>query len=205
MTYETGWYLYKRLRHAMTQESDRCQLGATCRGGWTPIVEADDVYLGDERNEGSGHRRQDPRHCRRERYARGRMGVVVMQVVSGFSNERASAFAMPHRAGAQVLTDSTPAFHVFGEGGRTHDAIVTGGKRPARERGAPFFDANTLISNLSTALKATYKLFSAKHLPDYLGAFCWTSNRRRNMRGMIGALCSAAEARSRLTRRAVYA
>jgi hypothetical protein len=54
-------------------------------------------------------------------------------------------------------------------------------------------------------LKATYKVFSPKHLPDYLGAFCWTTNRRRNMRGMIGALCSAAASSSRLTRRTVYA
>ena len=102
-------------------------------------------------------------------------------------------------------TDGTPAFHVFGEGGRTHVATVTGGKRPERDRGAPFFNVNTLISNLSTALKATYKVFSPKHLPDYLGAFCWTTNHRRNMRGMIGALCSAAASSSRLTRRSVYA
>jgi hypothetical protein len=38
-----------------------------------------------------------------------------------------------------------------------------------------------------------------------LGAFCWTTNHRRNMRGMIGALCSAAASSSRLTRRTVYA
>jgi hypothetical protein len=73
-----------------------------------------------------------------------------------------SAFIAP---GALVHTDGTPAFHVFGEGGRTHVATVTGGKRPQREHDAPFFNVNTLISNLSTVLKATYKLFSPKHLP----------------------------------------
>jgi hypothetical protein len=54
VSYPTAWYLHKRLRHAMTQESERCQLGAPVEGSWTPIVEADDVYLGGERNEGSG-------------------------------------------------------------------------------------------------------------------------------------------------------
>ena len=49
VSYPTAWYLHKRLRHAMTQESDRCQLGAPIEGGWTPIVEPDDVYLGGER------------------------------------------------------------------------------------------------------------------------------------------------------------
>ena len=38
----------------MTEQSDCCKLGAPGQDGWTPIVEADDVYLGGERNEGSG-------------------------------------------------------------------------------------------------------------------------------------------------------
>jgi len=73
-----------------------------------------------------------------------------------FTNAAAAAFRDAHLApGAQVCTDGAPAFHVFGEGGRKHVAIVTGGKRPDRELGAPFFNVNTLIANLSTALKAT--------------------------------------------------
>jgi hypothetical protein len=206
VSYPTAWYLHKRLRHAMTEESGRCQLGAPAEGGWTPIVEADDVYLGGERNEGSGTAGKTRVIAAAERWPSGRMGAVIMRVVDSFSNQAAAAFRDSHIAlGAVVYTDGTPAFHVFGEGGRTHIATVTRGKRPERERGAPFFNVNTLISNLSTALKATYKVFSPKHLPDYLGAFCWTTNHRRNMRGMIGALCSAAASSSRLTRRAVYA
>jgi hypothetical protein len=206
VSYPTAWYLHKRLRHAMTEESDRCQLGTPAEGSWTPIVEADDVYLGGERNEGSGTAGKTRVIAAAERWPSGRMGAVVMRVVDSFSNQEAAAFRDSHIAiGAVVHTDGTSAFHVFGEGGRTHVATVTGGKRPERERGSPFFNVNTLISNLSTALKATYKVFSAKHLPDYLGAFCWTTNHRRNMRGMIDQLCSAAASASRLTRRAVYA
>jgi hypothetical protein len=206
VSYPTAWYLHKRLRHAMTQESARCKLGAPTEGRPTPIVEADDVYLGGERNEGSGTAGKTRVIAACERDPSGRMGAVAMEVVSGFTNEEAAVFRDAHIApGAQVYTDGTPAFHVFGEGGRNHVAIITGGKRPERERNAPFFNVNTLISNLSTALKATYKVFSPKHLPDYLGAFCWTTNHRRNMRGMIGALCCAAANASRLTRRTVYA
>jgi hypothetical protein len=206
VSYPTAWYLHKRLRHAMTEEGRRCQLGAPVEGGCTPIVEADDVYLGGERNEGSGTAGKTRVIAAAERHPSGRMGTVAMAMVSGFTNAEASAFRDAHIApGARVHTDGTPAFHVFGEGGRIHVATVTGGQRPERERGAPFFTVNTLISNLSTALKATYKVFSPKHLPDYLGAFCWTTNHRRNMRGMIGALCSAAASARRLTRAAVYA
>jgi transposase-like protein len=206
VTYETAWYLHKRLRHAMTEETDRRQLGAPGEGGWTPIVEADDVYLGGERNEGRGTAGKTRVIAAAERHPSGRMGSVAMEVVGGFSNEEAEAFRDAHIAvGAQVHTDGTQAFRVFGEGGRTHVATITGGKRPERERGAPFFTINTLIANLSTALKATYKVFSPKHLPDYLGAFCWTTNHRRNMPGMIGNLCRAVATASRLTRRTVYA
>jgi hypothetical protein len=69
----------------------------------------------------------------------------------------------------------------------------------------PFFTVNTLISNLITVLKATYKVFSHKHLPDYLGAFCRTTKHQRDIRRMIGALCNAAASASRFTRRTVYA
>lgn len=206
VSYPTAWYLHKRLRHAMTEESDRVQLGAPTEDGLTPVVEADDVYLGGERNEGSGTAGKTRVIAACERHPSGRMGAVVMKVVDSFSNAEAAAFRDDHLApGARVYTDGTPAFGVFGEGGRSHTAIITGGKRPERDRGSPFFNVNTVISNLSTALKATFKVFSPKHLPDYLGAFCWTTNHRRKMRDMIGALCCAAATSSRLTRRSVYA
>src|SRR3954454_21897127 len=158
VSYPSAWYLHKRLRHAMTQESDRCQLGAPAEAGWTPIVEADDVYLGGERNEGRGTAGKPRVIAAAERQPSGRMGAVAMAVVRGFSNEEAAAFRDAHLApGAHVHTDGTSAFHVFGENGRTHLAIITGGKLSERERGTPFFVVNTLIANLSTALKATYK------------------------------------------------
>lgn len=134
------------------------------------------------------------------------MRAVILRAVDSLSNEAAAAFRDSHIGlGALVHTDGTLAFQVFGEGGHSHVATVTGGKRPERERGGPFFNVNSLISKPSTAPKATHKVFSPKHRPDHLGAFCWTTNRRRNMRGMIGALCGAAARTSRLTRRTVYA
>ena len=134
VSYPTAWYLHKRLRHAMTQESDRCQLGAPVEGSGTPIVEADDVYLGGERNEGRGTAGKTRVIAAAERHPSGRMGAVAMEVVSSFSNAEAEAFRDAHIApGAQVHTDGTPAFHVFGEGGRTHVATVTGGTLRANE------------------------------------------------------------------------
>ncbi len=204
--YETAWYLHKRLRHAMTERTERYSLGgASDDDAAPPVVEADDVCLGGERNQGSGTEGKTCVIVACERHADGRMGHVAMRAVSAFSSEAVAAFRDAHiAAGATVHTDGLRAFNAFGEAGRAHVATVTGGGRPERERSAPFFTVNTLVANLSTALKATHKRLSPKHLPDYLGAFCWTTNRRRNMRGMVNALCRAVAASSRLTHKGVY-
>jgi transposase-like protein len=36
VSYDTAWYLHKRLRHAMTEETDRCQLGGPDDSGSKP-------------------------------------------------------------------------------------------------------------------------------------------------------------------------
>ena len=207
LRYDTAWYLHKRLRHAMRQQTGTERLGGPGEGkGGTPIVEADDVYLGGERNEGRGTAGKTRVIAACERHAGGRMGRVALQVVARFSSAEAKAFGQARLApSATVYTDGLKAFAALAEDGRTHVATPTGGTRPARARSAPFFVVNTLVANLSTALKATHKRFSPKHLPDYLGAFCWTTNRRRAMHAMVPALCAAAAAAAPITRKAAYA
>jgi len=207
LSYPSGWYLHKRLRHAMTERDGRYVLGGDPPdGGPAPIVEADDIYLGGERNEGHGCAGKTHVIVAAERRVGGRMGHIAMQMVSGFTTATVQAFREAKIAPkALVHTDGLKAFNAFGQAGRTHERTVTGSKRPPRERGAAFFVVNTAIANLSTAIKATHKAISPKHTQDYLGAFCWTTNRRRDMTGMVLALCRAIAVSSRLTRRGVYA
>src|SRR6201989_2802333 len=54
VSYPTAWYLAKRLRKAMTARGARHLLGGPGQDGTPVVVEADDVYLGGERNQGSG-------------------------------------------------------------------------------------------------------------------------------------------------------
>ena len=207
VSYPTAWYLEKRLHHAMTQREARYVLGdAPADGSAAPVVEADDVYLGGERNFGSGTAGKTTVIAAAERHAGGRMGRVSMKVVAGFTAAALRAFADKCLATtAHVHTDALRAFNAIGEAVGRHDVTRTGSGRPPRTRGAPFFVVNTAIANLSTAIKATHKAISAKHADDYLGAFCWTTNRRRDMTGMVPALCRAATAAPHLTRRSVYA
>ena len=209
VSYPTAWYLHKRLRHAMTERGARHQLGgAPADGGDTPTVEADDVYLGGERNQGKGTAGKTRVIAACERSPSGHMGYVVMKVVDSFTVANVAAFRDAHiAAGALVHTDGLPGFVGFADPAsqRTHQVTVTGARRPDRARGSAFFWINTAIANLSTAIKATYKAPSAKHLPDYLGAFCWTTNHRRNMGGMINAACRAIATSTTITRNAAYA
>jgi transposase-like protein len=85
VSYPTAWYLHKRLRHAMTERESRYVVGGPGTDGSAPVVEADDVYLGGERNQGSGPAGKTRVIAAAERHPRGRMGRVAMQVVSGFT------------------------------------------------------------------------------------------------------------------------
>lgn len=207
VSYPTAWYLHKRLRHAMTERDGRYRLGnPRLDDGAAPVVEADDVYLGGERNQGKGTAGKTTVIVAAERHTSGRMGHVAMQVVSGFTTAAVQAFRDQKIAPqALVQTDGLKAFNAFGEAGRSHQRTITAGKRPPRQRGVAFFVVNTAIANLSTAIKATHKAISPKHTKDYLGAFCWTTNRRRDMAGMVRALCRAVATSTSLTRKAVYA
>jgi hypothetical protein len=207
VSYPTAWYLHKRLRHAMTQREGRYLLGNPPPEGGAPVVvEADDVYLGGERNEGSGPAGKTSVIAAAERLASGGMGHIALQVVAGFTSTEVAAFKAAKIAPtATVQTDGLRAFLSFGDDTRTHQRVCTGGMRPKCKRGEAFFVINTAIANLSTALKATHKAISLKHTNDYLGAFCWTTNRRRDMAGMVPALCRAVATSTRLTRRGVYA
>src|ERR1700712_5168088 len=61
VSYPTAWYLEKRLRHTTTERGTRYVLGGPDgTGGSAPVVEADDVYLGGERNPGSGPGGKNP-------------------------------------------------------------------------------------------------------------------------------------------------
>ena len=116
----TAWFLYKRLRHAMTEEADRCRLGAPAEGGWTPIVEADDVYLGGERNEGRGTAGKTRVIATAKRHPSGRHG-------GGQRLQQRSSGYLPRcthrlwRSGAYRRHPGT--FHVFGESGRTEEVV----------------------------------------------------------------------------------
>src|SRR5450432_101916 len=117
VSYPTAWYLHKRLRHAMTERGARHVLGAAPPDGCArPTVEADDVYLGGERNQGRGTAGKTRVIAACERQADGAMGYVVMKVVASFTAEHVAAFRDAHIAhGAHIHTDGLRGFPAFAD------------------------------------------------------------------------------------------
>src|ERR1019366_3732138 len=99
VSYPTAWDLHKRLRRAMTERGPRLVLGAAPADACArPTVEADDVYLGGERNQGRGTAGKTRVIAACERQADGAMGYVVMKVVASFTAEHVAAFRDAHIA-----------------------------------------------------------------------------------------------------------
>jgi hypothetical protein len=126
------------MRAIMTERTERYALdGASEDDAMSPpVVEADDVYLGGERNKGSRTVNKTCVIVACERHQGGRKGHVAMQVVSGFFTEDVAAFYDAHIAlGAIVQTDGLRAFNAFGKTGRMHVATLTGDVPPVYLRG----------------------------------------------------------------------
>ncbi len=144
LRYDTAWYLHKRLRHAMRQQSETERLGGPGEDS-APIVEADDVYLGGERNEGRGTAGKTRVIAACERHAGGRMGKVALQVVARFSSAETRTFAQTRLAPAATIHTDRPEgvrrpgrgwTHARGHAHRRH-APRTRAHRPVLRRQHP--------------------------------------------------------------------
>lgn len=71
------------------------------------------------------------------------MGAVAMELVDGFSNEATAAFRDAHALVRWCILTALQRSTSSERVGAPTSLPVTGGKRPERERGAPFFTINT--------------------------------------------------------------
>jgi ISXO2-like transposase domain len=89
--------------------------------------------------------------------------------------------------GAHVVTDGLGCFYGVADAVCTHEAIVTGAGRKAARH--PAFGAfNTVLSNIKTAIAATFRSGASKHVPGRLAEFAYRFNRRYDLPAMIPRL-----------------
>jgi hypothetical protein len=111
--------------------------------------------------------------------------------VPGFTSEALADWARQHLSSSCfVLSDGLACFRSVAAAGRSHAAVVTGGRHP---NDLPEFRwINILLSNLRTSFSGTFHAFYFdKYAKRYLGCFCFRFNRRFNMAEMTERIANA--------------
>ena len=187
VSYPTAWRLKHKLLQVMKERDDQKPLAG--------LIEVDDVYWGGEAHAskpGRGSPNKTPfiaaLSCNEDNHPIGlRLGKV-----QGFRKAEVERFAKRHfDPNAIVLSDGLACFRGIASAGFEHQPIVTGGGY--RSMAIPEFQwLNTVLGNVKNSLHGSYHQASGKHLPRYLGEFCYRFNRRFDLAAMLPRLGWAA-------------
>lgn len=187
VSYPTAWNLKHKLLQVMKERDDRLPL----RG----VIEVDDVYWGAECHDqtpGRGSPNKVPFIAALACNQDGHPIYLRMGKVEGFRKSDVERFAKRHfHSDAIVLTDGLGCFRGVASAGFEHQPMVTGGGHRSMQL-PEFHWVNTVLGNVKNAMTGTYHHASGKHLPRYLGEFCFRFNRRFKLAAMLPRLAWAA-------------
>jgi len=154
----------------------------------TQLVQVDDAYWGGRKHgckRGRGAAGKTPFVAALSRNPEGYPVHIRFSRVSGFSSYEIQRWSQKHLAPRRaIFTDGLACFNSFAIEGHFHWAFITqGGKNPKTKK--LFGWLNTIIGNVKNAIKSTYHGIDHRHLPRYLGEFCYRFNRRFKLELMI--------------------
>lgn len=152
------------------------------------LIQIDDVYWGGKQEgckRGSGAAGKTPFIAALSRNQKGAPVYIRLSRVKGFSSKEIESWSQKHLAPKRVtFTDGLACFKSLELAGHFHWAFITAGGKNKKTR--KFFQwLNIIIGNLKKSLKSTYHGIAHKHLPRYLGEFCYRFNRRFKLPLMI--------------------
>lgn len=183
LNYRSAWLVKHKLMQVMLlREQDRQLSGR---------VEIDDSYLGGQRRGGKpgrGSENKVPFVAAVQTTEDGKAKLVCLSL-RPFTNESMMEFAARSLARPlTVVSDGLLCFAAMAEKAGVHDRNVTGGGAAAAKH--PKFTAvNTVLGNLKTALRGTYKAFDfARNGHRYLAEFQYRFNRRLNLATILDRL-----------------
>lgn len=168
-TYKTVWVRGHKIRKAMAERDAHYQLAG--------LIEMDDTYFG------------GPKPGKRGRGAAGKSKVVVAVETPGDKPRFAVMRQVPKVGAADIQgivreclapeaiarTYGWQAYGVIASLPQRHEPVVTG----SGENAVTLFPwVHTLIANVKGNIRGVYHGVSDKHLPRYLGGFCYRFNRR---------------------------
>ena len=145
------------------------------------FVQIDDVYWGGKKSgckRGRGAAGKTPFVAALKRNRKGHPIFIRFSRVSGFNSNEMLRWAQKHLYSESIVVSGGLAcFKSFNDIGHIHCSIKTTGRY-----GSPGFSVftwlNTVIGNVKNAVLGTYHGINHKHLPRYLGEFCFRFNRR---------------------------
>jgi hypothetical protein len=187
VSYLTAWRVKHKLLQVMKERDDQTPLGG--------VIAVDDAYWGGERHgakPGRGSPNKVPFIAALSSNDEGRPIGLRLGKVAGFRKAAVERFAKRHfDPNAIVLSDGLACFTGIASAGFEHQPIVTGGGY--RSMAIPEFQwLNTVLGNVKNSLPGSYHQLSGKHLPRYLGEFCYRFNRRFDLAAMLTRLGKAA-------------
>lgn len=177
-----------KLMQTMKESDDRRKLSY--------IVQLDDAYWGGKGKGGkrgrgaankvpfvaaiSMNKNYEPIHMR-------------MTVVKGFRKDEIEVWAKKHLEPKTLASsDGLSCFEALPNSNIYHDKIVKDGSDNLEEIQSRYFSwVDTMIGNVKNSLRGTYHAISKKHLPRYLGEFCFRFNHRFKLEGVLNKLLGA--------------
>ena len=155
------------------------------------LVQIDDVYWGGKRSgckRGRGADGKSPFVAALQRNAKGHPIFIRFSRVGGFTSKEMLRWAQKHlHPASMVVSDGLACFKSFKDLGHRHFSIKTTGRY-----GSPDFSIfnwlNTVIGNVKNSIKGTHHGINHKHLPRYLGEFCFRFNRRFKLPVLLNSL-----------------
>jgi transposase-like protein len=157
------------------------------------FVELDDVYWGGKRKggkRGRGAPGKTPFLAAVTRNEKGHPIHMRMSQLAAFSSSEVARWARKHlHRDSVVISDAFSPFKCISDYVSFHGSIRASEiyKNPENKI---FHWVNTMIGNVKNAIHGTYHAVSSKHLPRYLGEFCFRFNNRFCMGSMVSMLIS---------------
>ena len=186
VSYNAAWRLKHKLMQVMKEEDDRQML--------EHAVQLDDCYVGGKQK------------GKRGRGAKGKTSVVAavsidenqhpihmrLSVVSGFKKQEIKKWAQAHlKQGVHIISDGLACFKSLETVSFKHERTVKMGQK-LESYETTFKWVDTMIGNVKNSIRGTCHAIRSKHVPRYLGEFCFRFNHRFKLDELFNKLVSSA-------------
>ncbi len=176
-----------RIKHKLQMVMKKADDTKTLKG----LVQIDDVYWGGKKSgckRGRGADGKSPFVAALKCNDRGHPIFIRFSRVGGFTSKEMLRWAQKHlHPSSIVVSDGLACFKSFKDLGHYHCSVKTTGRY-----GSPDFSIfnwlNTIIGNVKNSIKGTHHGINHKHLPRYLGEFCFRFNRRFKLPVLLNSL-----------------